>query len=254
MKHWIVPLFTFSVALPATAQDDVRDALAVHFVSRTVQRLDKSERKAKEKELQNIAKQAGKVRKALEKQLKKQYGKKKDRWPEDVRDQYARADEAQNLAWLHVTYLNNKQKDLDDTVLDLERSVHGEGFARVQKSIRLVDSTDEATIAVEVLSRWSRGSKWTGAADVDYLLALKVTPGGNLDPAQLLNIAPKGGFFKDVQRLHRLSAEEPYWIIRVRAKARRGNAAYDAASAINSFIEDNYDVLSSGTAVASASP
>ncbi len=227
-----------------TGKEDVGAPLNVYVTAKTIQPVDSATKKQLQKELKGKASEAKDRKKALEKQLKSELGGDKDKWPPEKREELLQAEDTEKMILLELESLDVKQKDLDDTVGDIKRSIQGEGMAKVKKYIRLVETPEEADLTAEVLGRRKEGGGGLVAcADCSYFVYLKVTPEAGIRSENLGGLAPKTGFLVGVRRIHQYQDQEPFWILEAASTGRWGNAANQGAGALNNFIEDNQTVL-----------
>jgi hypothetical protein len=241
MKPWLcglllVPGLAFSQTEPAP--------LAVYILSRTVETMDSATKKENQKLLKAKAKEAKERKKALEKELKAKLGGDKDKWPPEKQEEYRQAEDAEKMILMELETLNVKQKDLDDSVGDIQRSIQGDGMAKVKKFIRLVDRPEEADLTAEVMGRLQVGTGGLVACmDCQYYVYLKIKPEAGVHEGNLASLSPKSAGFEGARRIHQYKAEEPFWIIEAGSTGRWGNAANQAAGALNHFAEENRAVV-----------
>lgn len=214
-------------------------AMNVFVTAGTVQTVDSATKKQLQKELKAKASQAKDQKKSLEKQLKAQLGGDKDKWPPEKREELHRAEDVEKMIRVQIESLDIVQKDLDDTAEDIKRSIQGEGFAKVKKYIRLVETREEADLTAEVICRIREGVPGLLACvDCDYYVYIKLYPEAGVNAANMSQVSPKG-----VRRIHQYREEEPYWIIEAWSQGKWGNAANQGAGSLNNFIEENQSVL-----------
>jgi Skp family chaperone for outer membrane proteins len=241
MKPWLcglllVPGLSFSQTEPAP--------LAVFIMARTVETVDPATKKENQKLLKEKAKEAKERKRALEKALKAELGGDKDKWPEEKQEEFRQAEDAEKMILMELETSNVKQKDLDDSVGDMKRSIQGDGMAKVKRFIRVVDRPEEADLTAEVMGRLQVGAGGLVACmDCQYYLYLKIRPEAGVHAENLASLSPKSGGFEGARRIHQYKAEEPFWIIEAGSTGRWGNAANQAAGALNHFAEENRSVV-----------
>jgi hypothetical protein len=220
------------------------EPLAVYITARTVEALDSATKKQNQKTLKEKAKAAKDRKKALEKELKTQLGGDKDKWPPEKQEELRQAEDAEKMVLMELETLNVKQKDLDDSVGDIQRSIQGDGMAKVKKFIRVVERPEEADLKAEVMGRLQVGSGGLVAClDCQYYVYLKITPEAGVHTESLASLSPKSGGFEGARRIHQYKVDEPFWIIEAGSTGRWGNAANQAAGALNHFAEENRSVV-----------
>lgn len=237
MNAALISILLASTAAVAGASDDPAP-LSIRVSGRTgLRTIEKEERKTLAKELNAKAKTAEKATKELEKQLKKQHGKKRERWPADAQEQLEEVERESASASHERDYGFNQQKDIDDSVMDLEKYLGG------KKIWKQVESAEEADFVIEVLGRTLRKNSYPYASSHLYA---RVSPGSKMDAALLVEqdlewLKTRTG---RVYELHVYTEEEPFWEVEFEGDGILwGFASKSAAGVIDKFAKDNYDSL-----------
>jgi hypothetical protein len=213
--------------------------------------------KEAEAQLRAKAESAGKALDERREAAKKQFGKDAEKWPAATRDAVQAAHETVMQAeadWFYVVEL--KQKDIDDSVADLEKALSE------RKGLRVAPEAS-ADLVLEVVGRARvQGEGWGGQGAPESRLVFRARPGAGLDVATLSKSAgswdPAAGFWSkaSTQTWHRLSADEPYWLLMSRKPGTGWMASYkgaagEAAKAVEKFALDNAAALSTARQAAS---
>lgn len=246
VKHQTIPMVGVCLSLSlAVAQETPKpeservEPLRVYLFARTIgEPLSKSEKKAREEELKNREKEAEQTRKALYERLKSELGKDQDDWPDEQREEYRRAWEAESMSEFELDYhrsgavADGKQKDLDDSLEDIREAIQGKGLSRKHESISLVESEERAHLIVEILDRAS--FKFGD----NKVLAVKISPAETHRFEALEYVGPKES--NNVRVRHAFSEEEPYWIMECSAHGNMWrNTAAMVAGVLNTFIKEH---------------
>lgn len=242
--HGFVVAFVVLILAASSAQSSEEGRVGIHVIARSQQTLEKSEKKALEKQMKGERKLAEKARKDLKKTLEREHGKKHDKWPDEARNQYENALQAEEMALVAYHEVKVKQKEILDSHADIMKQLR----KRLEKEPRvfLVEAADQADVTVEVLARGVQ----TGWPALTNLLYLKVTPAEGLDVSRLEDApfghqktskgwVPTGQFvdFEDsVKTFHPYTEAEPYWVIQVANQGGLwGNAAISASKTLVAF-------------------
>jgi hypothetical protein len=230
--------FTFALSDLVISQGQT---LNVYITSLALAQHDSAAKKTLRKDLEKKYSEAKKQKKELEKQLKAQFGKDKKMWPLETQQKFKQAEDLERMVTVEFVALENTQKDLDDTVADMKRTILGEGVPKPKKYLNLVGTPEEADLVVEVMSRKREGVPGLVACvDCTYFVYLKVTPAVEIDTTKLGMVVPENF---GVRRIHQYRSDEPFWIIEASSLARWGHAANQAAGALNKFVEENIGVF-----------
>jgi hypothetical protein len=191
--------------------------LSIHIFGETKDELDKAERNRVKKRLAQARSVAKDALKAIEKELKARYGKRSSEWPEDASARYREADSRERLATLEYHLVEMKPSEVPDSVENLKAAmedlIDSDFVKEMPVAPRLVESREQADIAIQVLTRRSRmGPAW--------YLYLKVLPQDWLEPAKLSEASLEkatriGNSIGVVRTLTPYGAEGPYWIVEV---------------------------------------
>jgi hypothetical protein len=222
------------------------DTLSVHVRGARLAPMSK-ESQAQLKQKVDAARQA---RDELEEAARKQFGKDPEKWPVDKREAVQAAHETfmqEQAAWFYVIEL--EQKDIDDSVSDLGKALAD------KKGVRTTTDAAAADLVLEVVGRARvQGEGWGGAGAPESRLVFKAIPGPGLDVATLSKSAAswdaKAGFWSKAatHTWHRLTPEQPYWLLMSRKPGTGWMASYksaagEAAKAVEKFAQENASAL-----------
>jgi len=146
------------------------------------------------------------------------------------------------MARFELEYLGGIQKDVDDSLEDIQRAIAGKGLPKEKKLTQLVESQEKAHLVVEILCRRQKKNNWS-LTGRDYVIAIKLSPGKALSSSPFDEIIPESGAGRQVLMVHAFREEEPYWILECVSNDRWSNAANAVAGTVNEFIKDNQKVL-----------
>lgn len=240
----LAPAFLAAALASAQAQVPVK----VHVTSITeVPKIDRSNRKAMQKELEAKARAAYEARKAAEKELKAQFGKKKEAWPAEKQEAYRALEDDEAEADAALAYLEVDPKGLADSAQDIRESLAGKGIVGVKEYAQHVDDPQQADLIVEVVGRRSARTNPEMLFDNRHWVAFKIKAAPNFDASRLGKVPPKyagGGLIRHSTKLHTWSAEEPYITLEVYQEGGRWSAIGNVvADTLNTFMKDNYVTL-----------
>jgi hypothetical protein len=240
-------LAVIAVVLLAPAPEAAaQDTLSVHVRGVKLAPMSK-ETEVQLKQKVDAARQA---RDELEEAGRKQFGKDPEKWPAEKREAVQAAHETfvqAQAAWFYVVEL--AQKDIDDSVSDLEKALAD------KKGVRATTDAAAADLVLEVVGRARvQGEGWGGSGAPESRLVFKAIPGPGLDVATLSKSAAswdaKAGFWSKAATYtwHRLTPEQPYWLLMSRKPGTGWMASYksaagEAAKAVEKFAQENASAL-----------
>lgn len=251
-----------ALASVAAASSDRRNPVTVDVTGKKgVQPLSKQEMQSRVGELTAVAKQRRATVSNLTSEFTQQYGSDSKKWPKQARDRRDDAERTYLLAVLNVRdaawFGKNKQKDIDDSVKDLTKQL------RKQKLVRLVENRDAAELVVEVRGRAVETAAWVFPVSLKggcSFLGLIVT----LGPALSLSAERAGALTwytgSDYTiAVYKRGMNPPLWeaeatsspfsfpfpSTKVVWSVSYRVAAEGAAVAIETFVDKNYETLTS---------
>jgi len=245
------------VALPLAAGDSPKSAMSVFVAAAQVDaRKDVDEAtKTALKAKRDAAKEA---RKARQKQLKDQYGKKRETWPPEKDDELYALEEAEALARADYEYRKIDPKAIKDAVGNIVNSIQGKGTAGRKDRVTLASSAADAQLVLEVLARRSEKTLPTDIKPEWCYVYFSIGPGGKMDPARFAKVPPeyriRKGFGWGIYKIAGPSADTPVFRFESNNLMTSGawgsfgcfgSAANAASAAVDKFIEDNYEILTS---------
>jgi hypothetical protein len=219
------------LAVPAHGEEPT--PLCVHFTAVQPKILSPEERKAREPEMKKQLDLASKELSAV----KKRNGKKMETWPEAERAAYREKLEATLQLEAEIGWLQLGERDIPDSLKDLQNAVRGKDIVQRKKVIEEVANPADAHLVVEVIGR--RVADYGGGC---FMLAWKATLGGRVDPARRASAYWSSAEF-DVRTLHWYTSQEPFWSIETLAIGRWFNTANESAKAIERFLKQHHEAL-----------
>jgi hypothetical protein len=255
----MVSLFAGAIlaALPLAAGDESKTVMSVFVAAAQVEaRKDVDEAtKAALKAKRDAAKEA---RKARQKQLKEQFGKKRETWPPEKDDELYALEEAEALARADYEYRKIDPKAIKDGVDDIVKSIQGKGVAGRKERVSLASSAADADLVLEVLARRAEKTLPTDIKPEWCYVYFSIEPGGRMDPERFAKVPHeyriRKGFGWGIYKIAGPSADAPGFRFESNNLMTSGawgsfgcygSAANAASAAVDKFIEDNYEVLSS---------
>jgi hypothetical protein len=228
-------LVCLAAALPAALPAHGEDAtpLRVYFTAAQRTIVSPEERKAREPEMKKQLDQESKELSAI----KKRNGKKMETWPEAERAAYREKLEATLQLEAEIGWLQLGERDIADSLKDLQDAVRGKDIVQRKKVIEEAATPADAHLVVEVIGR--RVADYGGGC---FMLAWKATLGGRVDAARRASpYWPTAEF--DVRTLHWYTTEQPFWTIETLAIGRWFNTANESAKAVERFLKTHHEAL-----------
>ncbi|HUG52315.1 MAG TPA: hypothetical protein VMR21_01885 [Vicinamibacteria bacterium] len=191
------------------------------------------------------------VRHFREKQLKREHGKRRESWPSGPAEELGRLEEAQAMAEARYEYRRSDPQGVSEATHEIMEFFQEKRTARSRGRVRLCSSVSEADLVVEVAaSRSAKTLPTQKRPDRCYVL-FTVGAGGAMDPARFARVPRDYRMRKVSIRIWRIAGPRPERPVFYFESYNGGgkefgcvNAAANAASAaVDTFIDDNYQVL-----------